>query len=278
MNADTTDRLFHRLDRPPWREILGHRWSASKDWAQVLRDEAGEYSFLGRRGNPEGSGAYPPLADEAPAPHLNGKYSDAFRVDTTGARGHAGGRSPHGLRYGVGRPVGLLVGPRPRTRRPCEESARLAPGTDPSRPCPALLGGCPGRIRQRAGAPEIMRHLGLPQRLEEHGLSYRVFDVRLRENGEELPLGGRESDGVRYSWTASRRGEYEFCLQALHAGPVSLAALWSLRHPEEVRQVLEGGRPPGAAESAAFRLAGGADLPAGHLDRSGAQGALQPAA
>lgn len=89
------------------------------------------------------------------------------------------------------------------------------------------------------GAPEIMQHLGVPQRLDETGLSYRVFDVRLRDNGEELLLGHAESDGVRYSWTTSRRGEYEFCLQALHAGPVSLAALWLLRHPDQVHQVLD---------------------------------------
>nr|WP_243275103.1 hypothetical protein [Streptomyces albus] len=88
------------------------------------------------------------------------------------------------------------------------------------------------------GAPEIMQHLSMPQRLEETGLSYRVFDVRLRETGEELLLGQEEGEGVRYSWTPSRRGEYEFCLQALHAGPASLAALWLLRHPDQVREVL----------------------------------------
>ncbi|MFC8534370.1 hypothetical protein ACFUJY_10515 [Streptomyces sp. NPDC057249] len=55
MNDDTTDRRFHRLDRQPWWEIPGHRWCASKDWALVLRDETGEYSFLGRQGDPEGS-------------------------------------------------------------------------------------------------------------------------------------------------------------------------------------------------------------------------------
>lgn len=79
----------------------------------------------------------------------------------------------------------------------------------------------------------------MPQRLEATGLSYRVFDVRLRETGEELLLGHEEGEGVRYSWTTSRRGEYEFCLQALRAGPVSLAALWLLRHPDQVSQVLD---------------------------------------
>jgi hypothetical protein len=88
------------------------------------------------------------------------------------------------------------------------------------------------------GAPEIMQHLGVPQRVHDLGLSYRVFDVRLRESGEELRLGQGEVEGVPYSWTTSRRGEYEFCLRALQAGPVSLAALWLLRHPDQVPQVL----------------------------------------
>ncbi|MGW3091189.1 hypothetical protein [Streptomyces sp. NPDC001108] len=239
MNDDTTDRLFHRLDRPPWREILGHRWSASKDWALVLRDETGEYSFLGRRGDPEGSGAYAPLVDEAPAPHLHGKYSDVFRVDTT----------EHVDTRAVGLPtvygtesvdlwVSWWVHDPVRVVR-----ARSLHGWHVVRTHLAsvlrYLVDAQADSGNGLGAPEIMQHLGPPQRLEEHGLSYRVFDVRLRDNGEELLLGRREGDGVRYSWTASRRGEYEFCLQTLHAGPVSLAALWLLRHPEEVRQVLD---------------------------------------
>ncbi|MEU3027356.1 hypothetical protein ACPCBC_00010 [Streptomyces incarnatus] len=99
-------------------------------------------------------------------------------------------------------------------------------------PAQHRLADIPAAAGSGLGASEIMQHLGAPQRLAETGLTFRVFGVRLRETDEELLLGQEKGTGVRYSWTTSRRGEYEFCLQALHAGPVSLTALWLLRHPD----------------------------------------------
>ncbi|MFJ2607144.1 hypothetical protein ACIO13_19530 [Streptomyces sp. NPDC087425] len=239
MSDDTTERLYVRTDRAPWLEILSHRWSAARDWSLVLRDIAGDYFLLGHRGDPEDTGAPVPDSDEAAAPGMGGNYTDAFRVDVTEhvATRAIGLPTVYGtesvdlwVSWWVHDPVRVV-----RTRTPHGWHVVHSHLTATLR---ALADAQP-EAGSGLGAPEIMQHLGTPQRVAETGLSYRVFDVRLRENGEELLLGQEESQGVRYSWTPSRRGEYEFCLQALHAGPVSLAALWLLRHPDQVRQVLD---------------------------------------
>ncbi|MEU6477677.1 hypothetical protein ABZ858_12440 [Streptomyces sp. NPDC047017] len=239
MNDESTERLYVPIVRPPWREILSHRWSTARDWSLVLRDAAGDYFFLGRRGDPEATGAHVPVPDEAAAPVLGGNYTDVFRVDAT----------EHVDTRAVGLPtvygtesvdlwVSWWVHDPVRVVR-----TRTVHGWHVVRT--HLTGVLHHLAEAQAvagnglGAPEIMQCLGTPQRMEDTGLSYRVLDVRLRETGEELLLGQEEGEGVRYSWTPSRRGEYEFCLQALHAGPVSLAALWLLRHPDQVRQVLD---------------------------------------
>ncbi|PCG83161.1 hypothetical protein CIB93_25865 [Streptomyces sp. WZ.A104] len=239
MNDQSNERLYYRASRPPWREILSHRWSAARDSSLVLRNADGDYFLLGAPGETEDTGAYVPLPDESAAPGIGGSYTDVFRVDVT----------EHVDIQAVGLPT--VYG---------RESVELWVAwwvRDPVRVVRAqtLHGWHMVRAHLTSvlrhlteaqesagsglGAPEIMQHLGVPQHLEETGLSYRVLDVRLRETGEELRLGQDEGDGVRYSWTTSRRGEYEFCLQALRAGPASLAALWLLRHPDQVRQVLD---------------------------------------
>ncbi|MGA5731971.1 hypothetical protein ACPCI1_25425 [Streptomyces seoulensis] len=239
MSDETAERLYHRTARPPWREIISHRWTSATDWSLVLKDEAGDYFLLGRRGDPDDTGAHVPVPEEAPAPALGGGYTEAFRVDATE---HVDTRAV-GLPtvYGtesvdlwvawwVHDPVRVV---RTKTVHGWHVvRTHLTSVLHHLAEAQAVAGS-------GLGAPEIMQYLSGPQRLEELGLSYRVFDVRLRESGEELSLGQEEGEGVRYSWTASRRGEYEFCLQALQAGPVSLAALWLLRHPDQVRQVLD---------------------------------------
>ncbi|MFJ6820131.1 hypothetical protein ACIQRJ_06915 [Streptomyces niveus] len=239
MSDESAERLYFRVAGPPWREILRRRWSATSDWSLVLRDEAGDYRLLGRGGDPDDAGAYVAAPDEAAPPGLGGRYTEVFRVDTTE---HVDTRAValptvYGtesvdlwVSWWVHDPVRVV-------------HTRTAHGWHVVRT--RLTGALHHLAEAQAaggsglGAPEIMQYLGVPQRLDEAGLSYRVFDVRLRESGEELLLGQEEGEGVRYSWTTSRRGEYEFCLQALNAGPVSLAALWLLRHPDQVRQVLD---------------------------------------
>ncbi|SEP97062.1 hypothetical protein SAMN04487983_1002301 [Streptomyces sp. yr375] len=239
MSDESAERLYVRTVRPPWREIISHRWSAARDWSLVLRDTEGAYFVLGHRGDPDDTGAHLPVPDEAAAPATGGSYTDVFRVDVTE---HVDTRAiglptVYGtesvdlwVAWWVHDPVRVV---RTRTVHGWHVvRTRLTAVLRDLAEAQTVAGN-------GLGAPEIMQHLGIPQRVEETGLSYRVFDVRLRETGEELLLGQQENEGVRYSWTTSRRGEYEFCLQALHAGPVSLAALWLLRHPDQVRQVLD---------------------------------------
>ncbi|GGX09796.1 hypothetical protein [Streptomyces noursei] len=239
MSDESTERLYFRTARPPWREILSHRWSGTRDWSLVLKDAAGDYFVLGRRGDPEDAGAYAPVPGEVAPPGVGGRYTDVFRVDATE---HVDTRAI-GLPTVYGTESVVLW-----VSWWVHDPVRVV-HTKTVHGWHVIRTHLTGALRHLAeaqtvagnglGAPEILQHFGAPQRVEATGLSYRVFDVRLRETGEELLLGQEESQGVRYSWTASRRGEYEFCLQALHAGPVSLAALWLLRHPDQVRQVLD---------------------------------------
>jgi hypothetical protein len=237
--SESTERLYFRTARPPWREILSHRWSTATDWSLVLRDAAGDHYVLGRRGDPEDSGAHVPAPDEAAAPPVGGSYTDVFRVDVT----------EHVDTQAVGLPtvygtesvdlwVSWWVHDSVRVVRTKTLHGWHVIRTHLTRAL-RRLADTQTAAGNGIGAPEIMQYLGVPQRVEESGLSYRVFDVRLRETGEELLLGRPDDEGVSYSWTTSRRGEYEFCRQALHSGPVSLAALWLLRHPDQVRQVLD---------------------------------------
>ncbi|MET8826841.1 hypothetical protein ABZX40_04300 [Streptomyces sp. NPDC004610] len=239
MNEETAEPLYVRTARRPWREIVGHRWSGTRDWCLVLKDTAGDYFVQGRRGDPDEAGAYLPPLEDAGAPGMGGDYPDVFRVDTTehvdtravGLPTVYGTESVElWVSWWVHDPVRVV---RTRTLHGWHVVRTHLTRTLRHLAEAQTLAG------NGLGAPEIMRHLSAPQRVEESGLSYRVFDVRLRETGEELSLGQEENQGVRYSWTPSRSGEYEFCLQALHAGPVSLAALWLLRHPDQVSQVLD---------------------------------------
>lgn len=92
---------------------------------------------------------------------------------------------------------------------------------------------------QTLGAPEIMQELAAPQQLDGFGLTYRVTDIRGQESEGELRLGQPGGAGLPYSWTAHRREEFRFCEEAVRSGPVSLAALWLVRHPDQVSQVLD---------------------------------------
>ncbi|MFJ8160457.1 hypothetical protein ACIRBY_05945 [Streptomyces sp. NPDC096136] len=239
MSEEPSERLYSRTVRAPWREILSHRWSTTREHSLVLKDEGGRYFVHGRRGDLEDAGGYVPVLDEAAVPGMSGSYTEAFHVDAT----------EHADTQAVGLPtvygtesvdlwVAWWVHDPVRVVRTKTLHGWHVVRMHLTR---ALrhLAEAQDTAGSGLGAPEVMQHLGVTQRVDESGLSYRVFDVRLRELGEEILLGQPENAGVRYSWTTSRRGEYEFCLQALHAGPVSLAALWLLRHPDQVRQVLD---------------------------------------
>lgn len=89
-------------------------------------------------------------------------------------------------------------------------------------------------------AAEVTHHLGPVRDLDSCGLRYRVTDVRPRDTDGELLLApsGSGGGGFPYTWTANRREEYDFCLQTVRNGPVSLAALWLQRRPDQVQEVL----------------------------------------
>ncbi|MEV0260251.1 hypothetical protein AB0I49_02745 [Streptomyces sp. NPDC050617] len=236
----------------PWREILRQRWSGRLDRALVLRDKGGAHHVLGRRnrhgartGSPLGMllrGIEEPGAEPMEAmsrPRLLGGYDAAFHV-------HLGERSQT---RGVGLPTAFGT-----------ESVDVRVLWWVHDPVQAVRSGTThgwdvvrngldralhhleaGQTAEGYGiaAAEMLRSLSPPQRLEASGLTYRVTDVFARESAGELRLGQAGDAGLPYSWTANHREEYEFCLQALRGGPVSLAALWLLRHPDQVSQVLD---------------------------------------
>ncbi|MBW1604383.1 hypothetical protein JJV70_20210 [Streptomyces sp. JJ66] len=86
--------------------------------------------------------------------------------------------------------------------------------------------------------PTLHAHLGDACRLDAVGLTYRVTDVASRELHGDLRLGHHQEE-LPFSWAANSQAEYDFCLQAVRTGPVALAALWLLRHPDQVNQVLD---------------------------------------
>jgi hypothetical protein len=89
------------------------------------------------------------------------------------------------------------------------------------------------------GTPEIMQHLSEHHELGDCGLTYRVTDISAREDNGELRLGELGGAGLPNSWNDKSREEYEFCIRKVKEGPVSLAALWLVRHPDQVSQVLD---------------------------------------
>ncbi|WP_189448233.1 hypothetical protein [Streptomyces abikoensis] len=92
---------------------------------------------------------------------------------------------------------------------------------------------------RRLSAGDMLHRLSSSYRLDETGLAYRLTGAHARRAEGDLQLGQDSVATPPYSWTANRREEYEFCLQAVRNGPVSLATLWLLRHPDEVSQVLD---------------------------------------
>ncbi|MEU6057530.1 hypothetical protein [Streptomyces sp. NPDC047097] len=245
MNDDPNERIFTRASRAPWREILSHLWSRRRDRALVLRDGGGRYHLSGRPGGPEEPEEpepWPPGlpgSEGAEQPIRRGGYTDAFLVDLTEQVDTRAVGLP--TVYGT-ESVDLYVAWWVHDPVQVVRSRTLYGWTvvrDHLTTALRHLGENQAVAGGGLGAPEVIHVLGPPQRVEGAGLSYRVFDVRPRETGEELLLGEAEQDAVRYSWTADRRGEYEFCVQALRNGPVSLAALWLLRRPDEVSAVLD---------------------------------------
>ena len=244
MTDETTPLLFTRAPRAPRREVLRYRWSVQHDSALVLRDVYGEYhvQWAGAlrqeggadRGGPAGTEASPA------APRLRHAYEAAYRVDVAHHENTRALRIPH--QYGPPEPVSLRVSwwvhdpvqvVRTRTthgwnavRRDLDLRLRDLEKTY----------AADGRPLH---ADELAHHLAVPREAGRCGITYEATDTSSREADDELLLSGPDLSSLPFTWTATRREEYDFCLQAVRNGPVSLAALWLLRRPEEVRAVLD---------------------------------------
>ncbi|MEU1946966.1 hypothetical protein ACFW95_28540 [Streptomyces sp. NPDC059474] len=238
MTTEDNGSVYTPAPHAPWREILRQRLSGRRDRALVLRDREGAHHVLGTR-HPRGT--EPAMAADRAMPSLRllGGYEEAFRVRL--------GEQPETRSvalptvYGT-ESVDLRVlwwvhDPAQVVR------SRTTYGWDVVR---KNLDQCLHQLEEAQttggrsfGAPEMMHHLASPQRLESAGLTYRVTDVQARDADGELRLGQPGDTSLPYSWTAHRREEYDFCIQALRTGPVSLAALWLVRHPDQVSQVLD---------------------------------------
>ncbi|MFF4586567.1 hypothetical protein [Streptomyces sp. NPDC001388] len=175
----------------------------------------------------------------APAPSLFGGYESAFHVDLTEHRAVQGvalatpyGTEPVELRllWWVHDPAQVV---RVRTTDGWDAVRR-----DLKRRLHDLEEICEAD-GQGISASVMLQYLAASHVLEEAGLTYRVTDVHAQDTEGELRLGRAGTTEAPFAWTADRREEYQFCLQAVRNGPVSLAALWLLRHPDQVSQVLD---------------------------------------
>ncbi|KPC61166.1 hypothetical protein [Streptomyces chattanoogensis] len=245
MTAEQAQPLYTPATHAPWREILRHRWSGRHDRALVLSSPDGEHEVLWpRRRGRRGRSPYDTAEDEAvamwdpAARKLRGGYDRAYHVSLAERPATRAVR----LRDEYG-PEPVEVRLQWWVHDPAQVvRARTGDGWD------AVRKDLDGRLRdlesayasagRPLGAAEVQERLAGAQELADCGLTYRVTDVRSRDADGELLLAPAGGGGLPHAWTASRREEYDFCLQAVRGGPASLAALWLLRHPDQVPDVL----------------------------------------
>ncbi|GGR66016.1 hypothetical protein GCM10010269_00730 [Streptomyces humidus] len=232
----TTERnrpVCTRATHAPWREILRQRWSGRRDRALVLVAANGVHHVLGPGERGVGT------TGDAAAASLFGRYDGAFHVDleerpATQAVSLATPYGPEAvdvrLLWWAHDPAQVV---RTRPTDGWDEVRR-----DLNRRLHRLAETCEAD-GQGLSASAMTQHLAASYALDEAGLTYRVTDVQAREEEGELRLGRAGATEAPFAWTADRREEYRFCLEAVRNGPVSLAALWLLRHPEQVSQVLD---------------------------------------
>ncbi|MBH5335813.1 hypothetical protein IHE55_13830 [Streptomyces pactum] len=243
MIDDSDKPLFTRATHAPWREILRRRWSGRLDRSLVLRDRDGLHHVVGAV---RGSTPAPPGAPPAAEP----KRAGAGRTRLWGYD------SAYVVRLGEYADV-RTVGLPSRYGRQSMDVWVLWWVHDPvqvvrshtTHGWPAVRKDLDQRLRHLMeqyaahgrgfGPPEMTQHLGVPQTLPTSGLSYRITDISAREDEEELRLGEAGDAEMPQSWAGTSPEEYAFCLRAVRDGPVSLAALWLVRHPDQVSQVLD---------------------------------------
>ncbi|MEV6616590.1 hypothetical protein AB0N31_22585 [Streptomyces sp. NPDC051051] len=244
MTTESNTPVYTRASHAPWREILWQRWSGRLDRALVLRDLGGGYHLAGaRHATSHGAVLHTGEAPKEAAAfrtrtRLRG-YDSAYLVqldEHSGTRAvalptHYGTESVDvQVLWWVHDPVQVVQSRTThgwlavrkaldrRLRHLKEEYAADGHGL---------------------AAPEMMQNLAVPRELPDCGLTYRATDISAREDDGELRLGEPGDASLPYSWSDTSREEYAFCKQAVQDGPVSLAALWLIRHPDQVSQVLD---------------------------------------
>lgn len=232
----TTERshpVCTRAAHAPWREILRQRWSGRRDRTLVLVAADGAHHVLGS-GERGGTAVH-----DDPPPSLFARYDGAFHVDLAerSATQPVALATPYGTEPVDLRLLWWVHDPAQVVRtRPTDgwDTVRR----DLNRRLRRLEDDCEAD-GQGLSASVMMQHLAASFPLDDVGLTYRVTDVQARDEEGEVRLGRAGAAEAPFAWTADRREEYRFCLEAVRNGPVSLAALWLLRHPDQVSQVLD---------------------------------------
>ncbi|MFE6780120.1 hypothetical protein [Streptomyces sp. NPDC057702] len=245
MNTELNPPLYTRARYAPWREILRQRWSGRQDRALVLRDRGGLYHLSGSRQQPAPAPGALALDSGEPAregtvarPRLFG-HDSAYLVPLDEFPGTRTVAMPthHGTESVDVQVLWWVHDPTQTVR------SRTTHGW------PAVRRDLDRRLRHLKaeyaaaghgfGVPEMRQQLAVARALPECGLSYRATDVSAREGDTELRLADSDGAEPAYLWSGTSREEYDFCKRAVRDGPVSLAALWLVRHPDQVSQVLD---------------------------------------
>ncbi|WP_338320666.1 hypothetical protein, partial [Streptomyces lonarensis] len=244
--AETTSApLFTLAARSPWRERVAQRWASRRDRALVLRDRDGGYHLAG--------GNRSPSATTKPQPGIGIDGEDDFSYS-----------APGGFRYDAAFYVRLdeaagtlpisLPGAHQReshdvhirwwVRNPVEVvRSRTTDGWS------VVRGQAVAAVREvferyrtagrHVSPAELLSQLSDPRELHDTGLTYHAVEVRERDDEREVRLGAGDDTGPPASWAEIDKEAYAFCLRAVRDGPASLAALWLVRHPDQVREVLD---------------------------------------
>lgn len=245
MNTDSDKPVYARAPRAPWREILRQRWSGRLDRALVLQDQGGAYHLGKRRHRHAPTYETAPfetseMAEGSVGPRgkLRG-YNRAFLVELDERTGTRPVALPthHGAESVDMRVLWWVHDPVQAVR------SRTTHGWLPVRKDIDRRLRHLEEVHEATGhglsVLEMMPTLSMPHELADCGLTYRVNDISAREEVGELRLGAPGEATLAYSWNETSLEEYEFCKRAVQDGPASLAALWLVRHPDHVNQVLD---------------------------------------
>ncbi|MFF4407711.1 hypothetical protein ACFY2W_35630 [Streptomyces sp. NPDC001262] len=219
--ADAAGRLWTRTPHGPLGALLRFRLSRRQHTALVLTD--GEHRAVSEPG-----GRIPLLRTAF------GGYTEAYLVDTaprTGSWRMPVGTEPVALEitWWVADPARAVV----TGNRPADPWAAVSHHLDRLIEDTATRGDATG---QDLTPQYVLELLSQPRVLENSGLACCASGTR---SADVLAGAGEDRGAPPLLWSPQRREEYEFYLQAVRTGPDALVALWLLRHPDEVRQVLE---------------------------------------